>query len=393
MCKVFFWLRSVGRRDLSAGPDKKNTPPSVIHFFAPAPGKGRGRRSPVGRRHRARAKKNTTLGFFLLRLRGKAGEGEAPLGAGTEPEQKKKNTTSGFSFFLLRPRGKAGEGEAPLGAGTGPEQKKKTPPSVFFLLRPRGKAGEGEAPLGAGTGPKQKKKKETTQGVFFFAPAQGKGRGRRSPVGRRQWARAKKKHHPRCLFFCSGPGERQGKEKPRWAPARGQSKKKTPRWVFLFFAAAPVQGRGRRSPVGRRDLSAWPEQRKRRTARAFLFVLVLLFRAWCYWFLEFCLLSSSGVQSFLLLRAIGCKLFGGAGAKKNTIQSSSIVAAAFVGLHHFSVPSQPACHWSRSFLLLVSGVQECFVCRGRLGSDTFQRAPKKNNRTTTLFLRAHGVFL
>ena len=30
----------------------------------------------------------------------------------------------------------------------------------------------------------------------------------------------------RCFFFGSGPGERQGKEKPRWAPARGQRKKK-----------------------------------------------------------------------------------------------------------------------------------------------------------------------
>ena len=34
-------------------------------------------------------------------------------------QSKKRNTTQGV-FFLLRPRGKAGEGEAPLGAGTGP---------------------------------------------------------------------------------------------------------------------------------------------------------------------------------------------------------------------------------------------------------------------------------
>ena len=103
----------------------------------------------------------------------------------------KKKTPPKVFFFLLRPRGKAREGEAPLEAGTGPEQKKKkTPPRVFFfLLRPRRKARGGEAPLEAGTGPEQKKK-NTNQGVFFF---------------------------------CSGPGERQGKEKPRWAPARGQS--------------------------------------------------------------------------------------------------------------------------------------------------------------------------
>ena len=51
-------------------------------------------------------------------------------------------------------------------------------------------------------------------------------------------ARAKKKTPP-GFFFCSGPGERQGKEKPRWKPARGQSKKKSPPRVFFFFAAAP----------------------------------------------------------------------------------------------------------------------------------------------------------
>ena len=53
--------------------------------------------------------------------------------------------------------------------------------------------------------------------VFFVAP-----RWAPRPFG---GARAKKKHHPGCVFFfCSGP-ERQGKEKPRWATARGQSKK------------------------------------------------------------------------------------------------------------------------------------------------------------------------
>ena len=88
----------------------------------------------------------------------------------------------------------------------GARAKKKTPPRVFFLLRPRGKAGEGEAPLGAGTGPEQKN--NTTQGVFFF-------------------------------FVCCGPGERQGKEKPRWKPARGQSKKKNT--TQGFFALAPCR--------------------------------------------------------------------------------------------------------------------------------------------------------
>ena len=56
-------------------------------------------------------------------------------------------------------------------------------------------------------------------------------------------ARATKKTPSRVFFFCSGPGERQGKEKPRASPSpafpRGRSKKKTPWVVFFFFAAAP----------------------------------------------------------------------------------------------------------------------------------------------------------
>ena len=132
VCKVFFLLRSVGRRDLSAGPgqSKKKTPPRVF-FFCSVPGERQGKEKPR--------------------------------------------------------------------AGTGPEQKHH-PRVCFFLLRPRRKATKGEAPLGAGTGPEQKTK-----------------------------------HHPGCFFFCSGPGKRQGKEKPRWAPARGQSKKKNTTQVFLFF--------------------------------------------------------------------------------------------------------------------------------------------------------------
>ena len=113
VCKVFFFLlRSVGRLG-GARAKKKNTTQGVF-FFAPAPGKGRGRRSPVGRRHGARAKKKTPprVFFFLLR----------PW-APARGQSKKKNTTQGV-FFLLRPRGKAGEGEASLGAGTGPGQKK-----------------------------------------------------------------------------------------------------------------------------------------------------------------------------------------------------------------------------------------------------------------------------
>ena len=208
--------------------------------------------------------------------------------------------------------------------------------------------------------------------------------------------------------FCCGPGERQGKEKPRWAPARGQSKKrKTPR-VFLFFLLRPRQKAGE---GGRRDLSAGPEQKKtttqgvffgpaplggrgRRTARAFLFVLVLLFRAWCYWFLEFACCRLRACRAFFCCCApLGASFLAGPEQKKHYPQYFDCCRGLCWDTPLFGAVAARVSLVSSSFLLLVSGVQECFVCRGRLGSDTFQRARKKNNRTTTLFLRAHGVFV
>ena len=112
----FFLLRSVGRRDLSAGPEQKK-------------------------------KHHPGCFFFLLRPRRKAREGEAPLGAGTGPEQKKQHHPG--CFDLLRPRGKAGEGEAPCRHGARAKKKKGCfffccgpgerhhPGCFFFLLRPR----------------------------------------------------------------------------------------------------------------------------------------------------------------------------------------------------------------------------------------------------------------
>ena len=66
----------------------------------------------------------------------------------------------------------------------------------------------------------------------------------------------KKKTPPRVFFFCCGPGERQGKEKPRWAPARGQSKKKNTTQGVFFFAPAP--GKGRPFPgAGAKKKNTW----------------------------------------------------------------------------------------------------------------------------------------
>ena len=84
------------------------------------------------------------------------------------------------------------------------------------------------------------------QSVFFVAPRYWAPR----PVGG-----ARAKTTPRVFFSCSGPADRQGKEKRRWPPARGQSKKKDlsagpepkkkkhPGWC-CFFALAPPTGLG-----------------------------------------------------------------------------------------------------------------------------------------------------
>ena len=237
------------------GPEqnKKNTKGV---FFAPAPGQGRGRRSPVGRRHGARAK---TQGVFFCSGPGERQGKEKRRWAPARGQSKKINTTQGVCFFLVRP--KAREGEAPLGAGTGPEPKKKHHPGCcFFCSGPGERQGKKKPRWAPARG--QSKKKNTTHGdlLFWLRPRRMAGEGE-APLGAGAGPEQKKKHHPGCVcvcvfFFCCGPGERQGKEKPRWAPARGQSKKrKTPR-VFLFFLLRPRQKAGE---GGRRDLSAGPE--------------------------------------------------------------------------------------------------------------------------------------
>ena len=82
-------------------------------------------------------------------------------------------------------------------------------------------------------------------------------------------ARAKK-NTTQGVFFCSGPRERQAKEKPRWAPARGQSKiiKKTQ--GVSFFAAAPRERSLTHCGPGWRCLGpAGPQQKKNTTGGAF----------------------------------------------------------------------------------------------------------------------------
>ena len=167
----FFLLRSVGRRDLSAGPEQKKKTPPRVFFFCSGPGERQGKEKPRADTG-PEQKKNTTQGvFFLLRPRRKAREGEAPLGAGTGPEQKKKHRPGCF-FFCCGPARTLTHSLRAWVAMPPPRRG-----GVFFLLRPRPDRG----------------------GDFFFAVAPpgrslthcGLGRFRQGPGG--------------VFFFCCGP--------------------------------------------------------------------------------------------------------------------------------------------------------------------------------------------
>ena len=73
-------------------------------------------------------------------------------------------------------------------------------------------------------------------------------------------ARAKKKHHPGCFFFCSGPGERQGKEKPPLGAGTG------PEQNTQGVSCGPGERQGKEKPR-----SAGPEQKKNTLGGGFVF--------------------------------------------------------------------------------------------------------------------------
>ena len=142
---VYFLLCSVGRRDLSAGPEqKKKTPPRV--FFCSGPGERQGKEKP-----------RAGTGLLL------------PLpfpGAGA----KKKHP--GWCFFLLRPRADAHSLTAGLGGDASPS------PGWCFVFA--------AAPPGPGW-------------CFCF------GCGPARTLTHSLWAGAISARPGWCFFFCCGP--------------------------------------------------------------------------------------------------------------------------------------------------------------------------------------------
>ena len=162
---VFFRCAPLGAAPFRRGQSKKKKHHPGCFFFAPAPGKSRGRRSPVGRRHGARAKKNTTQGgLFFGSGPGERHGKEKPCWAPARGQSKKK--TPGWCFFLLWPRAGANR-VSPSPAFPRGRSKKKTPWVVFFFAlapcrRPTGLL----LPLPF-AGAAAKKKKNTLGGVFL----------------------------------------------------------------------------------------------------------------------------------------------------------------------------------------------------------------------------------
>ena len=156
MCKVFFFCCApLGAAIFRRGQSKKQ------FFFAPAPGKGKGRRSPVGSRHGARAKKK----HHPKKKTFCSGPVPAPNGASPSPGPEQKKHPGWCFFFALAPCRLPTGLLLPL-PFAGAAATKKTPWVVFFVC-------SGPVPASKGASPslafrRGRSKKKTPWVVFFF---------------------------------------------------------------------------------------------------------------------------------------------------------------------------------------------------------------------------------
>ena len=290
------------------GPEQKKKHHPGCFFCAPAPGKGRGRRSFVGRRHGARAKKKHHPGcfFFLLRC------GPARTLTHSLRAWVVLPLAGVVFFFLLRPRpdgvvfffavapprrslthfglgrfrqgrmvffffccGPAGSFLVSLKRPGGAAATKKTPRGgvFFFAAAPRGRSlthcGPGWCLPLAGV-------------VFFFFAAAPPGRGgvffflwprpdaHSLTVGWGDFGKA-----GWCFFFCCGPA-RSFLVSPK-RPGGAAAKKKTPRGGVFFFCCGPAR-------TLTHSLRAWVVPSPRRGG-VFFFAAAPPGPGWCFVFL------------------------------------------------------------------------------------------------------------
>ena len=108
-CFFFVALRRAPRPFGGARAKKKHHP--GCFFFAPAPGKGKGRRSPVGSRHGARAKKQPPprVFFFFCCGPGERQGKEKPRWKPARGQSKKKKHQPGCFFFCSGPGERQGK--------------------------------------------------------------------------------------------------------------------------------------------------------------------------------------------------------------------------------------------------------------------------------------------
>ena len=198
--KCFFLLRSVGRRDLSAGPEQK-----FFLLLWPRAGAQRGFSFPCFSPGPEQKKKKHPGWCFFCSGPVPAPNGASPSLAFRRGRSKKKKTPWVVFFFLLWPRAGAQRGFSFPCLSPGPQQKKNTLGVFFFLLRPRADAHSLTAGLGGDASPSPGwcfffccGPARTGVVFFFFAVAPpgrslthgGLGRFRQGPGG---------------VFFCSGP--------------------------------------------------------------------------------------------------------------------------------------------------------------------------------------------
>ena len=197
MCKVFFFLlRSVGRRDLSAGPEQKNTHHPGCFFFCSGPGERQEKEKPRAGTG-PEQKKNTTQGVFFFAAAPAKGKGWAPARG-----QSKKKHHPGCFFFSLAPCRRRTGLLLPLPFAGAAAKKKNTLGGVFFCSGPVPARGFSFPCLSPG--PEQKK--NTLGGVFFFSAAP---RGRSLTHSLRAWV-AMPPHRRGGVFFLLRPHPDRG---------------------------------------------------------------------------------------------------------------------------------------------------------------------------------------